>query len=241
MSGDSHIEVPLMQEPTMATKKRDLPQTQLTLFDRGLEAPETMPTRRPRSKRVVAPVVEEVRSVDKVEILQPRDRPREPEPSAFERESYKLYLQLALEVRGLSIKTATATLVVALVVFGAQIDRTIFGLLELKAVNHTIVVGVVAWITIAMAAYTLVRGAFALKKKHDCGVFYQRVLHFSSNPIMRLLATLGMAVYVGLVIGAIVLTLILARQEMLDLVWFIVRNFHRSLIGPWETELLPVK
>ena len=92
-----------------------------------------------------------------------------------------------------------------------------------------------------MAIYTLVRALFMLKKKHDCGVFYQRVLHFSSNPIMRFLAQLGTAIYFVLIIGAFALTLILAKQQMLELVWFIVRNFQHAIIGPWHTETIPGK
>jgi hypothetical protein len=219
------------------------PSTQLTLFDQGLNAPIVQPAKPRRHKSPAKPaptdIVEEVRHVDRVEILRPGDRPREPEPSPFERESYRLYVQLAREVRGLSIKTATATsLVLALVIFGAQIDKTILRFLELRTVNNAIVVGLVGWITIALATYTLARAAFMLKKKVDCGVFYQRVLHFSSNPVVRFLATFGIAVYLALMIGAIVLTLILAKQQMLDLVWFIVRNFPHVFIGPWHTETI---
>ena len=227
----------------MASNRRP-PGTQLTLFDQGLDAPATAPAPRKRkaaAKRTGTAIVEEVRHVDRVEIIQPRQGKESP-ATAFEQESYKLYLLLSREVRGLSFKTATATfLVVALVIFGAQIDKTILRFLELRNVNHNLVVGVVGWITVAMAVYTLARAGFMLKKKHACGVFYQRVLHFSSNPIMRVLARLGTAIYVALVIGAIALTLILAKQQMLDLVWFIVRNFQQTLIGPWHTETVPVK
>jgi hypothetical protein len=226
----------------MMASKKTLPGTQLSLFDQGLDAPATAPRKRkPAAKRAETAVVEEVRHVDRIEIIQPREA-KEPPASAFEQDSYKLYLQLAHEVRGLSIKTATATfVVVALVIFGAQIDKTILRFLELRTVNHTLVVGVVGWITIAMAIYTLARAAFMLKKNHDCGVFYQRVLHFSSNPIMRFLAKLGTAIYAALVIGALALTLILAKQQMLDVVWFIVSNFQHALIGPWHTETIPAK
>jgi hypothetical protein len=68
-----------------------------------------------------------------------------------------------------------------------------------------------------------------------CGVFHQRVLHFSSNPLLRLISQLGTAIYVG----AIVHTLILAKPQMIDLIWFILRNFQKMLIGPWRTEVLP--
>jgi hypothetical protein len=85
-----------------------------------------------------------------------------------------------------------------------------------------------------LAAYTLARSAFALKKKRDCRVFYQRVLHFSSNPILRALAMVGTAAYVALVVGAIVLTLILARDQKFDL----VPNSQRAFIGPWNTEVI---
>jgi hypothetical protein len=244
MGVESFIVAPMRKEPTMNPRDQLLTGTQLTLFDHGLNAPVTQPDARkskPQRKTAETAVVEVVRQVDRIEIIQPgtdKERPA----TAFEQESYRLYLQLAREVRGLSIKTATATsIVVALVIFGAQIDKTILRFLELRAVNHTLVIGVVGWITVAMATYTLARATFMLKKKHDCGVFYQRVLHFSSHPIMLLLSKLGTAIYVGLVIGAIALTLILAKQQMLDLIWFIIRNFRHAFIGPWQTEIIPAK
>jgi hypothetical protein len=222
----------------MATKGMP-PGNQLSLFDLGLAAPATLPVRRRRSQAAKrASPVEEV-PVNRIEILRPEERPKEPEPSAFEQESYKLYLMLSREVRSLSIRTGGATLlIVALVIFGAQFDKAILRFLEIRAINQSLVVGVVGWITIMLAAYTLARAAFALKKKRDCGVFYQRVLHFSSNPILRALAMVGTAAYVALVIGAIVLTLILARHQMFDLVWFILRNSQRAFIGPWNTEVI---
>ena len=228
----------------MATKAKP-PSTQLTLFDHGLDAPTAAPVRRRRqevAKRAHDVVVEEVQQANRVEILRPEDRPKEPEPSPFERESYKLYLLLSREVRSLSIKTGGATLlIVALVMFGAQFDKAVLRFLEIRAVNHSLVVGVIGWLTIMLATYTLARAAFALKKKRDCGVFYQRVLHFSSNPVMRFLAMVGTAAYVALVVGAIVLTLILARHQMLDLVGFILRNMQHAFIGPWQTETFSAK
>jgi hypothetical protein len=228
----------------MATKAKP-PSAQLTLFDNGLDAPIAAPVRRRRRevvKRAQDVVVEEVQQANRVEILRPEDRPKESEPSPFERESYKLYLLLSREVRSLSIKTGGATLlIVALVMFGAQFDKAVLRFLEIRAVNHSLVVGVIGWLTIMLATYTLARGAFALKKKCDCGVFYQRVLHFSSNPFMRFIAMVGTAAYAALVVGAIVLVLILARHQMLDLVWFILRNMQHAFIGPWQTETFPGK
>jgi hypothetical protein len=215
--------------------------TQLTLFDLGLDAPAAPPLRKrrkPPAKKAEAVVVDQVRHVDRIEIIPPANQPKQPDP--FECESYKLYLQLSKDVRGLTVKTATATaVVVALVMFDAQIEKTILRFFELRAINRSFVVGVVGWITVAFAVYTLFHAAYAMKKKHDCGVFYQRVLHFSSNPLIRLISQLGTAFYVGLVVGAIVLTLILAKPQMIDLIWFILRNFQKMLIGPWRTEVLP--
>ena len=221
--------------------KKNPPGTQLTLFEQGLDAPAAPPIgkrRKSPAKKVEAVAVEEVRHVDRIEIIRPAEQPKEPHP--FERESYKLYLQLSKDVRGLTVKTATATaVVVALVMFDAQVEKTILRYFELRAINRSLVVGVVAWIAVAFAVYTLFRAAYAMKKKHDCGVFYQRVLHFSSNPLIRLISQLGTTIYVGLVVGAIVLTLILAKPQMIDIIWFIIRNFQQMLIGPWRTEVLP--
>jgi hypothetical protein len=57
--------------------------------------------------------------------------------------------------------------------------------------------------------------------------------------LIPLISQLGTAIYVGLVVGAIVLTLILTKPQMIDLIWFILRNFQKMLIGPWRTEVLP--
>jgi hypothetical protein len=228
----------------MATKTK--PSTQLSLFDQGLDAPAVPVAKPPRRSRLAVAgadttaSAEAVRHVDRIEVIPPdADHRRDRKPSPFEEESYKLYLQLARDVRSLSMKTALATFgVVALVIFGAQIERTVLRLIELRHISQSLMIGVVGWIAVTIAGYTLGRAAFVLKKKHDCGVFYQGVLHFSSNPVMRFVAKLGTALYVGLVAGAIILTLILARQEMIDLIWFIARHFPRAVIGPWDTRTI---
>src|SRR5262245_16305383 len=71
-------------------------------------------------------------------------------PTAFEKESYELYLKTRREVRGLSTATAVFTflLVVAVVLLGARIQEISVGLFKIGAISETIVVGVLGWCSV---------------------------------------------------------------------------------------------
>ena len=229
----------------MASKKP--PSKQLTLFDIGLDAPIAKPARHlklPQASHSATEVTPEVRHVGTIEILGPIGRSEHRQvPGPFEKESYRLYLRLLAEVRSLSVRTAYATfLVVALVIFGAKIDKTILHFLEVRAISHGLIVGVVGWGTVLLASYTLMRAAFTFKKKRDSGAFYQGVLRFSSNPFLTVFGTISTVVYIAAVSGAILLTLILAKAQMVEVVIFILKNLQMVIfIGPWDTKTIPLQ
>jgi hypothetical protein len=48
-------------------------------------------------------------------------------------------------------------------------------------VRRDILIGLIGWLTLLAAEYTLIRAFYTLRKEMDCGLFYQRVLQLSDN------------------------------------------------------------
>jgi hypothetical protein len=163
-------------------------------------------------------------------------------PTPFEKESYELYLKTRREVRGLSTTTAVFTfLLVAVVLLGARIQEISVGLFKIGAISETIVVGVLGWCSVLWGIGTLFQAAFAAYKKQQCGLFYQRVLRFYPSPFADVLGQIRTIVYVIAVAGAILLSLILARHQMLHLVTFIIKGLlNLASMSGWETTVTPV-
>jgi hypothetical protein len=218
---------------------------QLSLFENGLDAPAAKFRAPRRGRRPTTQTLIEARA-ETVEVLEPSDikGPRNPQtPDPFEKESYELYLKLRREVRSLSTMTAIFSfLLVAVVLLGATIQEASLGVFKVGAISETIVVGVLGWCSVLFGCATLYQAAFAAQKKRHSGLFYQRVLRFHDSPFADFAGNVRTIVYVGTVIGAILLAVVLARAQMLYLVHFILRGVLNILfIGPWETTVHPAR
>ena len=97
-------------------------------------------------------------------------------------------------------------------------------------------VGLLGWLTILCAGFTLIRAFYTLRKKFDCGLFYQRVLEFSDNVIVRFVHRFFESLFVASFVSIIVLTWIIAHDEMLGLVLFMIDEV-RMLFNPWRPKI----
>jgi hypothetical protein len=92
------------------------------------------------------------------------------------------------------------------------------GLFRIGVISETIIVGVLGWCSVLWGVATLFQAAFA-----------------------DVLGQIRTIVYVVAVAGAILLSLILARHQMLQLVTFIFKGLlNLASTGPWETTVTPV-
>jgi hypothetical protein len=101
-----------------------------------------------------------------------------------------------------------------------------------------VLVGLVGWLTLLAAFNTLIRAAYMIRKKLDCGIFYQRVLQFSGSSIVCFVSRFFDFLFVATFIAIIALTAIIAWVEMIKLVDFIVREFL-FLFNPWRPTIYP--
>ena len=218
--------------------------SQLSLFDRGLNAPpsggpvrrrrrsaakyepEILPASDPRPGPVAAtPIPLGARSSDA----------REPAP--FEQASYELYLRSKTETTSLTKSTFVLLVILILIaVLGVQVQEALFGLVKFGSLPRDILVGVLGWATLLSTLFTAQRAAYTAQKERQCGLFYQRVLRFPSDGIAKIGEPVLVTAYVCCLAASILLTLIVARQEMVALLWFIARGILNMIfIGPWET------
>lgn len=227
----------------MAKRRKGPLPGQLTLFDIGLAPPAEgrLPTARALAPhRAWTPPEEKTGSVvtiasHRIEVQSPEPR----EPSPFERASYELYLRLKAETYALAKTTGVLVIVLVAVVFlGVQIPEAGFGFFKVGSLKRHILVGLIGWLTFLSGGYTLVRAAFMMRKKVDCGVFYQRVLEFSSNPAIRFAHRFLDVLFVGVFAGILVLTWIIAGTEMVNLIDFIVRELI-MMRDPWRASIKP--
>lgn len=227
----------------MATRRKVPQAGQLTLFDIGLDTPtedrrdvaRTIPLNRtpklPEEK--IGPVI--TIAPHRVEVQSPEPK----EPSPFERASYELYLRLKGETYGLAKTTGVLVIVLVAVVFlGVQIPEAGFGFFKVGSLKRHILVGLIGWLTFLSGGYTLIRAAFMMRKKVDCGLFYQRVLEFSSNPAIRFAHRFLDVLFVAVFVGILVLTWIVAGTEMVNLIDFIVRELI-MMRDPWRATIKP--
>lgn len=223
----------------MAKKSKDRHKDQLS-FDLGPDQP-LEPIRRGRSM-VIAHKPDRQDASDIAVISDSRIELQPPspiEPTPFEKASYELYQRLKSETYALAKTTSFLAIVLIAVVFlGVQIPEAGFGLFKVGSLKHHILVGLIGWLTLLSAGYTLVRASFMMRKKVHCGLFYQRVLEFSSNAIIRVAHRFLDILFVTLFAGIIALTWIVAGGEMMNLVAFII---HEILLlrDPWRPTITP--
>lgn len=228
----------------MAKKPKTVHKDQLSLFDLGLEGPavtgrvtlntlSTIPTVELIATDVERPV--RVISSEHFEVHPPAP----PEPSPFEKASYELYLRLKGETYGLAKTTSILAIVLVAVVFlDVQIPEAGFGFFKVGSLPRHILVGLIGWLTLLSGGYTLIRAAYMMRKKVDCGLFYQRVLEFSNNAFIRFVHRFLDVLFVTLFSGIIALTWIIAGTEMINLVDFIAREVL-LLRDPWRPTVTP--
>jgi hypothetical protein len=224
----------------MPKRRVTVSKDQLSLFDVGLELPtseraltsvaelEIVRWSRPASTATLKTIDLDLRSIS------------EPaEPSPFERASYDLYLKSKVDTHTSARTTGALVLILlALVFLDVQISEAGFGFLKIGSIKRDVIIGVVGWLTLLSAAKTLIRAGYMLRKKLDCGLFYQRVLQFSANWFIRSALRFFDILFVVIFLALIVLTLIIARVEMVNVVAFILREFM-FLFDPWHPRLVP--
>lgn len=226
----------------MRRKRVVASKSQLSLFDIGLDAPAPDAaksgnvTSSPQSKllpalRQVPTAPAKLIEVDASALTEPCT------PSAFEKASYDLYLKAKTETH-ISARTTGALVLIllALVFLNVQVAEAGLGFIKIGAVKTHIVIGVTAWLTL-LSAKTLIRAAYMIKKKLDCGLFYQMVLQFSDNILVRAILRFFDILFVAIFIAIIMLTLIIAYDEMYDVVKFIIHEVA-SLSDPWHAKLV---
>ena len=122
---------------------------------------------------------------------------------------------------------------VAVVFLEVRIPEIGVGLFKVGSLSRDVLVGLVGWLTLLGAGYTLMLAAYMMRKKVNSGLFYQRVLQFSGNAIVRTINRFFDILFIAAFLGIIALTWIIARVEMLNLVDFILREFL-LLFNPWR-------
>jgi hypothetical protein len=231
----------LLRSECMPKKPTKTSTGQLSLFDAGLNAPATT--------RVVGR-----HRTPKQEILSPEPvydsglstrisaqfrTPHSTEPSPFEKASYELYLKLKSEVNASARTTGVLAMILVAVVFlRVPIPEIGVGLFRVDSLSRDVLVGLVGWLTLLSALNTLIRAAYMIRKKLDCGLFYQRILQFSGNSIIRFVSRFFDFLFVATFLAIIALTTIVAWVEMIKLVDFIIREFL-FLFNPWRPTINP--
>jgi hypothetical protein len=165
-------------------RKKTANNRQLTLFERGLDAPPSTKSLLARRQPIAKPEPEIIEPT-----RQPRSIPAGPmrlkelesdgrEPSPFERESYNLYLRYRDESRSLS---GRSTFLFVLLLFAAVLRIPIQEVLGVKfAAQHLFyIIGFLGWAALLSICYAIFIEILATRKKRQCGLFYQRVLRFS--------------------------------------------------------------
>ena len=222
----------------MRKRRFDTSPDQLTLFDLGLDASATVKSPKSLQKRNVQAEIVRPLSDDAFSNRRILEFARD-EPSPFEKASYDLYQKLRRETAWLARTTFLfEILLVAVVFFGIQIQEIGFGAFKVNSVNRQVLVGVIGWSTLLAAGLTLLRAFHSEQKRRQSGLFYQRVLIFSSNPIVRLATRFLNGLFVSILIAFIALTWILAQEEMLNLISYIFQKLT-LLNNPWKTTVHP--
>jgi hypothetical protein len=160
-------------------------------------------------------------------------------PAPFEQATYEPYLRARSETRGLAKATAvSATILVSVVILGLQVEEAAFGLFKVGSLKRNILVGLIGWFTLLSASYTLILAAYTAQKKRQSGPFYQQVLQLSGHPLLKLGDQVAAIVFVGVFLAVISLTIIVARDDMIKLVDFIIREILLFL-DPWRPVIKP--
>lgn len=219
----------------MAARRTKKSTHQLSLFDAGLDAPvgdlKALATPRLSEQEIISPATEVALFV--TPIAREFHKTDHADPGPFEKASYDLYLKLKAETYALSKTTGLLATVLVAVVFLGVVPEIGIGLFRVGSLSRHVLVGLLGWLTILSASYTLVRAAYMVRKKIDSGLFYQHVLQFSGSVAVRIINRFLGVLFVLAFLGVIVLTLIIAREEMVKLVLFLVREFL-FLFDPWR-------
>lgn len=227
------------ESQTMARKRKSAPKEQLSLFDFGLDGSkqQVVPTTElsAQSPEILPPELQQLGAREKSEW-----RPISPgEPSAFERASYEHYMRLKTETYNLAkVSGILALLLISVVILGVKVSEAGLGPLKISLFRHSHLVGLLGWLTLLSSGMTLLRAAYMLRKKIDCGLFYQRVLQFSGSPLIAFLSRCFGILFVAVFVSIIALTWVLARTDMLAFVDLVVRGILMPF-DPWAATVTP--
>lgn len=161
------------------------------------------------------------------------------QPNPFERTAYELYQKARAEARNLS--NATGVLIVALVsvaILDVQVQEAAIGFFKFGSVKQNVLVGLLGWLTILAAIWTLFRSAYASQKHRQSGEYYQLVMRFSHNPLWGFCERIIGNLFVAAHLGIIALAIVIARHEMIGLIDFIFRGLL-MLNDPWRAVVTP--
>lgn len=210
-------------------KKTPTSDNQLSLFDAGMNAPTSEPAPVPKKKRkepvpASSPIVEYMEPVRAAQ-------PEGVEATAFQKDVYDYYKVLwGRAMRVGTYATIVTLIAIGMAIYGIKIQTVpTMGGVGIKLPPHHVATGFVSIAALFLLTGTLFTWLYAMQKKRQCGLYYQRVMSSVSDPLSARGSNTVSFIVIGLVIFGIVLVTAACRHPIIYALRFFV----------WKTLSIP--
>ena len=215
-------------------------ENQLSLFDIGLDAISAEAT--PIRALVRATEPKFLRSPNTQPIasntfkLNLRSTSDPAQPTLFEKAAYDIYLKSKAEMHASGCYTGVLMLILLAIVFcDVKASEAGVGLIKFGSLKPDIIIGIIGWFTVAFAVNTIIKEEYLRQNKNESGLFYRRLINYSESRTAWAVFPFFDIIYVGIFLGLIALTLIVARFEMVSVIRFYLGV--PSFFDPWHPVL----